>query len=144
TIQLARREMLKHSEMFNETVLFNERVDYEIVTLERIESRHRLRLASTRGSLLPWPATASSKLLLAYAPEAERERFWAVAHPITFTPGTIANRQEMEIELARIRREGYAYSDEERDEGVIGVAVPVIVHGQCHRCFSIVAPKFRV
>lgn len=144
TIQLARSEMLKHLEMFNETVLFNERVDYEVVTLERIESRHRLRLASTRGSLLPWPATASSKLLLAYAPDIEKERFWAVAHPVAFTARTIPNREAMEAELACIRRQGYAYSDEERDEGVIGVAVPIIVQGQCYRGISIVAPKFRV
>lgn len=144
TLQVARNEMLKHAEMFNETVLFNERVEYEIVTLERLESRHRLRLASTRGSLLPWPATASSKLLLAYASEAEQAQFWAMAHPVSFTAKTIADRGGMEHELRQIRRQGYAYSDEERDEGVVGVAVPVMENGRCYRCLSIVAPRFRV
>lgn len=144
TIQVARAEMLKLSEMFNETVLFNERVDYDIVTLERIESRHRLRLTSTRGSLLPWPATVSSKLLLAYAPAAEKAKFWAASHVVAYTPKTIVVREALEAELAQIRRQGHAYSDEERDEGVIGVAVPIMVRGQCQRCLSIVAPKFRV
>lgn len=144
TIGVARSEMLKLSEMFNETVLFNERVDYDIVTLERIESRHRLRLTSTRGSLLPWPATASAKLLLAYASEEESSRFWTVSHPVAYTPSTIADREAMELEIARIRQHGYAYSGEERDEGVVGIAVPIIVNGRCNRCISIVAPKFRV
>ncbi len=143
-IDIARSEMLKIAESFNETVLFNERIDYDIVTLERIESRHRLRLASTRGSLLPWPATPSSKLLLAYAPPDEQKKFWEVSHPIAYTEYTITTRESMERELALIRRRGYSYSDEERDEGVIGLAVPIPSYPIGVRCLSIVAPKFRV
>jgi DNA-binding IclR family transcriptional regulator len=143
-IQIAREEMLKLSERFNETVLLNELVDYDIATLERIESRHRIRLMSTRGSLLPWPATPSSKLFLAYATPEKREQFWSISSPQAYTALTIIDKTALLAELAKIVREGYAYSDEERDEGVLGVAVPIIAGNDCQYCLSIVAPKFRV
>ncbi len=143
-IEVAREEMLKLSERFNETVLFNELVDYDIATLERIESRQRIRLMSTRGSLLPWPATPSSKLFLAYAPPENLEQFWSVSSPHAFTPHTIVDKAALLVELANIVRQGYAYSDEERDEGVVGVAVPLLTGNGCRYCLSMVAPKFRV
>lgn len=143
-IEVARAEMLLLSERFNETVLLNELVDFDVATLERIESRQRIRLVSTRSSLLPWPATPSSKLFLAYAPPEKREMFWSMGTPQAYTQQTILNRTELEGELNRIVAQGYAYSNEERDEGVVGVAVPVSAQAECRYCLSIVAPKFRV
>ena len=143
-IEAARAEMLLLSERFNETILFNELVDYDVATLERIESRQRIRLMSTRGSLLPWPATPSSKLFLAYAPLEMREQFWSVSRPHAFTPHTIIDKEALLVELANIVRQGFAYSDEERDEGVVGVAVPLLTTQGCRYCLSMVAPKFRV
>lgn len=143
-LEVAREEMLKLSERFNETVLFNELVDFDIATLERMESRQRIRLMSTRGSLLPWPATPSSKLFLAYAPPEKLEEFWSVSSPIAYTPHTIVDKAALLAELADIVQQGYAYSDEERDEGVVGVAVPVLTGSVCRYCLSMVAPKFRV
>lgn len=143
-IDIARAEMLGLSERFNETVLFNELVDFDVATLERIESRQRIRLVSTRSSLLPWPATPSSKLFLAYAAEEKKELFWRMSTPQAYTAHTIVDRQAMEQALARIVAQGYACSDEERDDGVIGVAVPVPAPQGCQYCLSIVAPKFRV
>jgi len=143
-IEVAREEMLLLSERFNETVLFNELVDFDVATLERIESRQRIRLVSTRSSLLPWPATPSSKLFLAYAPQEKRELFWSMGTPQAYTSQTILDRGLMEAELTRIVAQGYARSDEERDEGVVGVAVPVIAQIGCRYCLSMVAPKFRV
>lgn len=143
-IEVVREEMLQLSERFNETVLFNELVDFDVATLERIESRQTIRLVSTRSSLLPWPATPSSKLFLAYAPRDKREMFWSMATPQKYTPHTIVDRDQLEAELARILAQGYARSDEERDDGVVGVAVPVMGHAACRYCLSIVAPKFRV
>lgn len=141
---LAREEMLKLSDRFNETVLFNELVDFDVVTLERIESRQRIRLASTRGSLLPWPATASAKLFLAYASPEKLSQVWSLSRPHAYTSSTIVDKDALLYELKKIAHEGYAYSDEERDEGVVGVSVPIITGHEVKHCLSMVAPKFRV
>lgn len=143
-IAVAREEMLKLSERFNETLLFNELVDFDIATLERIESRQRIRLTSTRGSLLPWPATASAKLFLAHVSADKLSQFWSLSRPHAFTNRTIVNKDDLLSELKEIATQGYSYSDEERDEGVVGVAVPIITASEVKHCLSIVAPKFRV
>ena len=142
-LEVARQEMLLLSERFNETILLNELVDFDVATLERIESRQRIRLTSTRSSLLPWPATPSSKLFLAYATPEKRASFWSMATPQAYTSRTLIEKSTMEAELSRIIAQGYAFSDEERDEGVIGVAVPVNAQLGCRFCLSMVAPKYR-
>lgn len=141
---VAREEMLKLSERFNETVLFNELVDFDVATLERIESRQRIRLTSTRGSLLPWPATASAKLFLACLPAQKLNLFWPLSKPHAYTSSTIVDKDDLLSELKKITQQGYSYSDEERDEGVVGVAVPIITASEVTHCLSMVAPKFRV
>lgn len=143
-IDVAREEMIKLSERFNETIILNELVDFDVSTLERIESRQRIRLAATRGSLLPWPATPSSKLFLAYASLEKRDVFWGLSKPQPYTDKTIVEKDLLIDELARIVAQGYAYSDEERDDGVIGVAAPILTGRGCRYCLSMVAPKFRV
>src|SRR5690606_2268640 len=79
-----------------------------------------------------------------YASAAEIEQFWSVSHPVAYTPNTITDKALLLRELEAIRQRGYAFSDEERDEGIIGIAVPVNDGRSCHHCISIVAPKFRV
>ncbi|MES2415624.1 MAG: IclR family transcriptional regulator [Pseudomonadota bacterium] len=142
--EIARGEMLRLSEVFNETLLLNELVDFDIATLERVESRQRIRLSVSRGSLLPWPATASSKLLLAHADPETAANFWSFCAPQAYTAKTIVDRHALESELAGILKRGYAYSDEERDTGVVAVAVPVSSRYGYKRSLSLVAPKFRM
>ncbi|MBL0421522.1 IclR family transcriptional regulator [Ramlibacter sp. AW1] len=142
-VSVARDEMLKLAEAFNENLLLNEIADFEVATLERIESRHRVGLTSARGGLLPWPATASSKLFLAYAPKEKLARFWTIGKPTAYTDKTIVQKHRLEAELRQIRQQGFAYSDEERDEGVVGVAVPLMSEGACRYSLAFVAPKFR-
>jgi len=143
-IDIAREEMIKLSERFNETIILNELVDFDVATIERIESRQRIRLAANRGSLLPWPATPSSKLFLAYSGAEKRDAFWELSRPQAYTDKTIIQKDHLIVELERIVAQGYSFSDEERDDGVLGVAVPVLTSGVCRYCLSLVAPKFRV
>ncbi|OGA80533.1 MAG: hypothetical protein A3G27_11375 [Betaproteobacteria bacterium RIFCSPLOWO2_12_FULL_66_14] len=104
---------------FGEAVTFYERVDQEVIALTRLECRHRVRLTYIRGQLLPWPATASSKVLLANAALDEQQALLRLMEPVRYTRKTVASLKALRQVLERIRRQGYAYSDEERDQGTL-------------------------
>jgi DNA-binding IclR family transcriptional regulator len=129
---------------FGEAVTFYERVDHEVIALTRLECRHRVRLTYTRGQLLPWPATASSKVLLAHAGPDEQEALLRLMEPVRYTKKTVPSVKALRQALERIRGQGYAYSDEERDEGVRGIAAPVLAGGRARYCVSLSGPAFRL
>ena len=129
---------------FGEAVTFYERVDQEVIALTRLECRHRVRLTYIRGQLLPWPATASSKVLLANAALDEQQALLRLMEPVRYTRKTVASLKALRQVLERIRRQGYAYSDEERDQGVRGIAAPVFAGRRARYCISLSGPTFRL
>jgi len=143
-IRIAAPHLASLSERYGELVVLNQRVGHEMITLDRIESRHRVAISYTRSQLLPWPATGSAKLLLAFAPEPERTPLMKLLKPQRYTHKTLATRAAMLKELERIRREGYALTDEERDEGVWGVAAPISLRAEVQHCIAIAVPRFRI
>ena len=62
----------------------------------------------------------SSKVLLAFLPEAEIEQITNSIELLPFTPHTITDPAQLRAELAAIRQRGYATSFEETDLGAMG------------------------
>jgi DNA-binding IclR family transcriptional regulator len=128
---------------FGEAITLYERVGHEAIPLETIESRHRVRLTHTRGQLLPWPATASSKVLLAYASREDQEEMLRLMAPVRYTVTTVKSVKALRRALAEIRRTGYAYSDQQREQGVRAIAAPVFSAGEGRYCITMSGPLFR-
>jgi DNA-binding IclR family transcriptional regulator len=129
---------------FGEMVVLQQRVGFDIVALHRVESPQRVNLSSTRSHMLPWPATASAKLLLAFAPRTEYDHIMRAAQPTIYTSKTITSKAGLLRDLEQVRKRGYAITNEERDEGVWGVAAPVLEQGEVRYCIALAALKFRV
>jgi len=142
-VQVALPHMKDLAQRFGEMVVLQQRVGYDILPLERIQPPQRVSLQSTRSHLLPWPATSSAKMLLAFAPPAEQEEILRMLHPTHYTGRTLQSKAALKVALEQIKRTGYAVTDEERDEGVWGVAAPVFQGGQANYGIAIAAPKFR-
>jgi len=108
--------------------------DALLTTLVGMRTVHLARVAGAQtrltdfepGQSHPAHAMADGKLLLAYLPEEERRRLYAVEPMHRFTPNTIVDPADLERELAKIREQGYAVDDRERFESGRGLAVPVL------------------
>jgi IclR family transcriptional regulator, KDG regulon repressor len=96
------------------------------VCIERIESRHDLRLHLEVGEQSPLHAGASSKVLLAYFRADDVEALARRAGLPQLARNTITRLEDLQDELGRIRDAGYAYSSEETDTGAWGVAAPIL------------------
>lgn len=95
------------------------------VTIDRRQGENRLQVASPIGQSLPLYAGASPKILLAYLPDAERERIIRSTEFESFTENTIASADELRGCIERIRREGYALDEEDFERGVYAIGAPV-------------------
>jgi IclR family transcriptional regulator, acetate operon repressor len=113
------------------------------VCLLRVESPHPLRLSVQPGRALPLHAGASQKSLLAYLPEADRERV-ASGRLDKFCGNTLDTRAKLLAEIELIRSRGWSHSFEETNAGVWGVAVSLLdASGHAVAAVGIAAPRVR-
>ena len=134
---LGPRLLRRHDSLF-------ERVGHESIPLLRLESRHSVKMIYSRGQMLPWPAAASSKALLAFAPPGDQEAILQLLVPVRFTGSTIRSLPLLRRALKTIRKQGYVYSDQEREEGVRAVAAPIFSRGEGRYCVTMSGPLFRI
>jgi DNA-binding IclR family transcriptional regulator len=137
--------MRELAERTGEAVILTRRSDQQVVCVERVESRHRIRLTYERGTVLPPHAGASAKVLLAWLPEAELDEVLRRTKLTRYTERTVTDPKALRRELASIRKAGFAVSYGEVDPGVRGVAAPIRgAEGQAVAGLSTVGPAFRL
>jgi DNA-binding IclR family transcriptional regulator len=114
-----------HQEL-HETVNLSVRQGDEVIYVERTASnRSMMRVVQIIGARAPLHITAVGKLfLLKDGPSAVREYARRTGLP-RYTSNTLSDLAELEQELERIKRDGYAYDNEEAERGVscIGAAI---------------------
>jgi IclR family acetate operon transcriptional repressor len=93
-------------------------------------SRQRLRVEHGVGSHLPLHASAMGKALLAFADQEPEVATADLGELHAFTSRTITSQSELIAELRIARSQGWAVNREERYQGVVGVAAPVMVLGR--------------
>ena len=116
----------------------------EVVYIEKVESRHAVRMFSRLGHTMPACSTGVGKAILAFLPPQEL----AAALPDVIerrTAQTITSRSKFLAELDRIRERGYSTDDLENEEGIRCVGAPIFDHqGLVCAAISVAGPEGRV
>jgi len=82
-------------------------------------------MAVPRGGIgFPAHSTASGKVLLAFLPEADRQRYLA-EDLCPMTRATVTDKKVLAVELEGVRRNGYALDNGEAISGIGCVAAPI-------------------
>jgi len=116
-----------------------------VVYVEKLDSPEQLRIHSRIGAAVPLHCTAVGKVMLAYMPDEERKKLLPQLTLKRLTPNTVGNLQELEAELNRVRKNGYACDLEEHELHIRCVAAPIWDHaGGVHASLSITAPMVRM
>ena len=112
-----------------------------VLYLDRISGQTSVPVVSRVGGRLPLHATGVGKALLAHAPDEVVAR---VMHHLTaHTPYTITSPGLLGRQLARIRADGWATTQEEMTLGACSVAVPVRRGEEVIASIGVVVPDFR-
>ena len=128
-----------------ETIHLTVRHGLSAVYVEKLDSPEQLRIHSRIGAAVPLYCTAVGKVMLAYMPDEERKKLLPQLGLKRLTPNTVGNRQELEGELYRVRKNGYACDLEEHELHIRCIAAPIWDHaGGVHASLSITAPMVRM
>ena len=116
-----------------------------VVYIERLSGRHSLGIRSELGKRAPIHSTAMGKVLLAYQPDEEVERFLAAYRFEPVTPYTIINTQAFRSELDLTRQRGFGVDEEENEIGGRCVAAPIFdSSGRAAAAVSVSVPVQRM
>jgi len=110
-------------EATNETVQLGILEGHEVVYADKIECARTIRMYSRIGRRSPLHCTALGKVLLADQPETTL-RDILDSRLERHTPRTITTSRTLRAELQEIREKGYAFDDEEFEEGLRCLAAP--------------------
>jgi IclR family pca regulon transcriptional regulator len=95
----------------------------EIVYVGRVPTSRIMRVSINVGTRFPAYATSMGRVLLATRDDLEDYLARADIRPLT--PRAIADAGALRTELEKVREQGYALVDQELEEGLRSIAVPV-------------------
>ena len=99
--------------------------DTEVVYVARVPTRRIMSITLSVGTRLPAFATSMGRVLLAGLPPAELEARFERMELRPLSPHTITDVDALRTAIERVRRQGWAAVDQELEEGLRSVAVPI-------------------
>ena len=108
-----------------ETVHLGVLEEGEVLYLAKEESSQTIRMISYVGKRAPLHCTALGKVLLAYLSTEERKKILGGKVLPRLTENTITDKKELEKELNKIQKQGFALDDEENEKDVCCIAAPI-------------------
>ena len=128
----------------NETTSFFVRHDWDVEALVTESSEQALRYAVPTGNRLPMHALASGKALLAALSDQDLDRYFRETERMRFTASTVTGEKALRKEIAQIRSDGFAFTDEEFSLGIVGIGRVVTIAGEPIGALSVAIPKARI
>ncbi len=141
----ARPIMEELADQYRETIHLAVLDDTQVVYVDKLEGKQAVRVELTSlGTRLYAHCTAVGKVLLAYQPEENVKRIIKVEGLPRFTANTITDADELEQALVKIRKQGYAYDQEEILPDLCCVGAPIHNHtGHVIAALSMSIPAYR-
>src|SRR5689334_6966533 len=99
--------------------------DLEIVYVARVPTRRIMSITLSVGTRLPAYPTSMGRVLLAGLDDDELARRLARIEPQPLSARTVTVKATLRSLLERVRRQGYAATDQELEEGLRSLAVPI-------------------
>jgi DNA-binding IclR family transcriptional regulator len=133
------------AERSQETACLMVRDGEHSVCIGQVDSNHQLKIAARVGSRQDLRLGATSRVLLAFAPESLRDELLRREPASARTRNTITDPVSIGTLLKEIRELGYYVSRGEVDDGVLAVAAPVRDRsGEVTAALAVVAPETRM
>lgn len=135
--ELARPEMERLANRFNETVSLAYLHDDHIHVLESMESFHEIRISNKPGRVLPPHCSAMGKAITAFQDRALTDRILEVYGLTRRTDQTVTDRRQVFQQFEDIRATGVAYDREESNTG--GLCIGAAIRPEGHQVVSAIS-----
>ena len=110
-----------------------------------IEGPQQVRVVGEAGRHGPLHCTSQGKVLVAFAEPSVRD-YLVEELPLTAAgPNAITSRRKFREEIAQVREQGYGIVDEEHEEGIRAISVPVFgQEDEAIAALATAAPAYRM
>ncbi|WMJ78638.1 MULTISPECIES: IclR family transcriptional regulator [unclassified Sedimentibacter] len=129
------------AQLSGETIILVKYDNCRVICLDKIESTNALKITSEIGVNLPMMKGATGKSIAAFLTDAELEKC------VNFQQREFKEQYylpKLKNDFKQIRKNGYALTTSEIDDGVTAFAVPILGHdGHVLGSISIAGPDFR-
>ncbi len=98
---------------------------HHIVYVARVATKRIMTVAISVGTRFPAYAASMGRVLLAALTPAELEQYLAEAAFDAFTERTVTDPERLREIIAEVRRDGYSIIDQELEDGLRAIAVPI-------------------
>jgi IclR family pca regulon transcriptional regulator len=102
----------------------------DIVYVARVQTSRIISINLTVGTRLPAAVTSMGRVLLAALQPEELDRVLEATSMRPYTEKTVTNVEELKRVLKAVRDQKYAYVDQELENGLRSIAMPVIGAGE--------------
>ncbi len=124
--ELARPLLARVSAKLSESSSMSMLDDLEIVYVARVATSRIMSVRLGVGARLPAVSTSMGRVLLAHLSPRDLDARLQRAELVRHTPHTITTKRDLKKELRRVREQGYAIVDQELEQGLRSLAVPVV------------------
>jgi DNA-binding IclR family transcriptional regulator len=116
-----------------------------VIYIDKIEPARAVRMITRIGASNPVHCTSVGKAILAFMPEERISDVLSRTRFERFTHRTITTPEALRTEIEKTKRRGYAVDDEEFEEGLRCIAVPLLDAQRTPvAAVSVSGPSFRV
>ena len=126
----------------DETVDLSQMSGAHLRFIEQLVSTQELRVAQSRETMFPLYCTANGKAALATMSDRAIARLLGDAW-YAYTPLTIATLPALLVDIAEVRRTGFAYDRQEHSDGVCAIGISVVPPEGPPYAMSIAVPQAR-
>lgn len=131
------------AEITGESVGLSVLNDLGSITAFQVPSRHTVQVQDSTGIVFPLHVTSSGKHYLANLTEVKLRSYLSKSLE-KYTPKSITEPARLRERLVRIRRQGYDWTYDEFEEGLVACSAPIFNNmGRVVATLFITAPSFR-
>lgn len=123
--EVAQPHMEKVTALLHESCSVSVLEETDIVYVARVPTERIMTVTLGVGIHLPAFATSMGRVLLAYLPPPQLDRFFATAKLEPLTERTVTDPKELRAILKEVAQHGWAMVDQELELGVRSVAAPI-------------------
>jgi IclR family transcriptional regulator, pca regulon regulatory protein len=123
--RLALPFMQELSQRINESCSMSVLDGHDIVYVQRVSVRRVMTISLAVGARLPAYCTSMGRVLVAALDEDARGRWLKPIKPHAHTRFTLTDKGALQKELVKVRSQGYAYVEQELEEGLCSLAIPI-------------------
>jgi IclR family acetate operon transcriptional repressor len=143
-VSQARPELEHLSSVSAETVNLAIRDGRHVVYVDQVTPAQTVVMASWVGRRSPVHASSSGKVMLAFGGDDVDAAVRALGRLERLTERTVTDRGRLLETLRQVRRQGYAASVGELEDGLVTIAAPVVVDGVAAAAISVSGPSYRL